>query len=57
MPEEIQLNLTITDVNLILDALGERSYKDVFQLIGKIQQQANAQLQDTATTAEDLSVG
>lgn len=43
--QEIQLQLTLPEVNQILDALGEKSYKQVYQLIIKIQQQAEAQLQ------------
>jgi hypothetical protein len=42
--QEVQLTLTIAEVNQILEALGEKSYKDVFQLVSKIQQQASAQL-------------
>ena len=42
--QEIQLTLTLDEVNQILAALGQQSYKDVFQLLGKIQQQATAQL-------------
>jgi hypothetical protein len=43
--QEIQLSLTLAEINQILDALGEKSYKQVFQLIIKLQQQAEAQLQ------------
>jgi hypothetical protein len=42
--QEIQLQLTLAEVNQILEALGERSYKEVFQLVTKIQTQASAQL-------------
>jgi hypothetical protein len=42
--QEIQLTLTLAEVNQILAALGEKSYKDVFQLVSKIQAQASAQL-------------
>ena len=45
--EEIQLRLTLGEVNLILEALGERSYKQVYQLISKIQAQAGTQLQES----------
>ena len=50
--KEIQLELTVAEVNQILDALGEKSYKQVYQLILKIQQQAENQLQsnDQKTT-------
>ena len=43
--QDIHLHLTLAEVNQILDALGEKSYKQVYQLISKIQQQAEAQLQ------------
>lgn len=42
--QEIQLTLTLDEINQILAALGEKSYKDVFQLVNKIQAQASAQL-------------
>lgn len=42
--QEIQLQLTLAEVNQILAALGEKSYKEVFQLVSKIQAQATAQL-------------
>lgn len=44
--QEIQLRLTLAEVNQILDALGEKSYKQVYQLVAKIQQQAGGQLQE-----------
>jgi hypothetical protein len=44
--QDIQLQVTLPEVNQILDALGEKSYKQVYQLIIKIQQQAEAQLQE-----------
>lgn len=46
--QEIQLQLTLPEVNQILDALGEKSYKQVYQLIIKIQQQAEAQHQENS---------
>ena len=42
--QEINLQLTLAEVNQILEALGQKSYKDVFQLVSKIQAQATAQL-------------
>ena len=42
--QEIDLKLTIEETNLILEALGELSFKRVFNLIAKIQNQAGAQL-------------
>lgn len=42
-PEQnIQLTLSLPEVNQILTALGGQSYSQVFQLIGKIHQQAEA---------------
>ena len=50
--QEIQLQLNLAEVNQILDALGEKSYKQVYQLVLKIQQQAENQIQtsDQQTT-------
>lgn len=42
----IQLDLTLDEVNQVLEALGQQPFKEVFQLIAKIQQQAAAQLQN-----------
>jgi hypothetical protein len=56
--QEVQLQLTLAEVNQILDALGEKSYKQVYQLIIKIQQQAENQLQQNdqqATTSQELT--
>ncbi len=43
--QEIELRLTLPEINQILEALGEMSYKQVFELVQKIQQQAAAQIQ------------
>ncbi len=43
--EQISINLTLEEVNKILDSLGQRPYIEVFQLIHKIQTQAEAQLE------------
>jgi len=51
--QEIQLQLTLPEVNHILEALGEKSYKDVYQLIIKIQQQAESQLQKNNVRSND----
>jgi hypothetical protein len=48
----IQLELTIDEINLILEALGNEPFIKVHQLIAKIQQQASKQLQ-----ADNLSPG
>ena len=43
--QEIKLVLTLDEINQILSALGSQPYNDVFQLVNKIQQQAQAQLE------------
>ena len=56
--QEIQLKLTLAEVNQILDALGDKPYKQVYQLIVKIQQQAGDQLQQSdrqAATAQETT--
>ena len=40
----IKLELTQNEVNQILFALSEKPYKQVFELIGKIQKQGNEQI-------------
>ena len=40
----ITLTLTIEEVNQLLDALSQQPYNTVYQLIGKLQQQARNQL-------------
>jgi hypothetical protein len=42
--QEFQLSLTLAKVNQILAALGEKFYKEFFQLVSKIQSQAQVQL-------------
>ncbi|MEM6633018.1 MAG: hypothetical protein AAF694_25320 [Bacteroidota bacterium] len=42
--KEITLTLTVDEANQILDSLGKEPFNKVFQLINKIQQQANPQL-------------
>ena len=51
--QEIQIQLSLVEINQILEALGEKSYKEVYQLILKVQQQAESQLNtsDPQTTA------
>lgn len=48
--QEISLQLTLGEVNQVLDALGGIPYRQVYQLIGKIQRQAEAQLQQPEQT-------
>jgi hypothetical protein len=47
MPK-ITLNLTLPEINLVLEALGRLPYAQVYELVGTIQQQAKAQLGPSA---------
>ncbi len=46
----ITLELTVDEINLVLEAVGQLPFARVFQLVGKIQSQAAAQLQVEADT-------
>lgn len=50
-PKELNLQVTIDEANLILEALGNLPFKQVFSLVGKIQQQASQQL-----SGEDVKI-
>lgn len=41
----IRIELGVDDVNLVLEALGKLPFVQVYQLIGRIQSQAQAQVQ------------
>ncbi len=53
--EQISINLTLEELNKILESLGERPYVEVFQLINKIQAQAEAQLQAKKMREQELN--
>lgn len=46
--KNIQLDLTIEDTNLILEALGALPFAQVYTLIGRIQERARQQINDSA---------
>jgi hypothetical protein len=48
----IQLTLTLAETNIILEALGQMPFAKVYQVIDKIQQQANQQLQESQSETE-----
>ena len=48
--KDLNLKLTINELNLILEALGHRSYIKVYELIDKIQSQAKSQLNGSAAS-------
>lgn len=41
----IELKLTVEEVNIVLNALANRPYGEVYQLIAKIQSEGEKQLQ------------
>jgi hypothetical protein len=43
---ELKLTLTLDEVNTLLDSLGSQPFRQVHQLISKIQTQATGQLQN-----------
>jgi hypothetical protein len=43
-PKLINFQITIEEANLIFKALGKLPFADVYELIGKLNEQANAQL-------------
>jgi hypothetical protein len=56
----LHLELSVADVNLILEALGEQPFKSVFGLVSRLQSQAREQLQSepvegTATGSASVS--
>lgn len=42
--EELNLKLTIDEINTVLESLGEQPYVKVYQLVSKIQKQSQEQL-------------
>ena len=54
----INLNLTVNDVNVVLQALGNAPYVQVFELIEKIRDQAGPQVQSqTQVQAQEQNKG
>lgn len=43
---DIKLNLTVEEINFVLNILAERPYNEVADLIMKIRQQGNEQVTD-----------
>lgn len=52
---ELELKLTLPEINTLLEALGGLPYKQVYQLVAKIQQQAQAQLQQAEAAGGNIS--
>lgn len=51
--ENFSLTLTLNEVNVILRSLGQHPFVEIADLIGKIKQQAEAQLKIEAASATD----
>lgn len=50
--QELHLTLTLEEVNFLIRALSEKSFKEVYELIGKINMQANSQLMPSNATQD-----
>lgn len=46
---ELTLKLTLDEINLVLNALGEQPFARVYQLVSKLQTQVNDQAQQNET--------
>jgi hypothetical protein len=55
--QQIDLKLSLDDVNTILEALGQMPYIRVYQLIAKLQQQAEPQVQGEPASLANGAVG
>ncbi len=56
MNDPIRLNLSIPELNMLLEALGGMPYYKVYELIGKLQSQAQEQLNGSANQASQPAV-
>ena len=55
--KNLTLRVSLDEANLIMKALGEMPFKDVYELIGKLNSQANNQLKQDGNKAEDTPSG
>ncbi len=55
--DNINLELTTDEINLILEGLGSMPFVKVYSLIGKIQQQAASQIKTASAPAADIPGG
>ena len=44
MPETLNIALNVQDLNVVMNALAQRPYLEVAELIGKVQRQAQEQM-------------
>jgi len=52
----VNLNMSIEEANLVLEALGEMPFRRVFELVSMIQQQASEQLGEQPADNESQSL-
>ena len=50
---DIELRVSLDEVNTILKALSKEAFKDVFELIGKINEQAGTQIENSNRIASE----
>jgi hypothetical protein len=50
--DQISLSLSLPETNVVLEALGQLPYAQVYELIAKVRQQAQAQLAVSAVAEE-----
>lgn len=51
---EIKLKLSVDEVNLVLEALGNMPYVRVYELVNKLKEQAYIQLNESPTDGNTL---
>jgi hypothetical protein len=49
----IELHLDINEVNVIIKALSDRPFREVYELLGKIHAQSNAQLSQNTVESKN----
>lgn len=53
--KELTLTMTVDEANLVLEALGEQPFAKVYELVGKIQEQAGQQLKSNGESPPTVS--
>ncbi|MDB4540016.1 hypothetical protein N9231_06290 [Saprospiraceae bacterium] len=51
--DKIKMDFTVDEMNIILKALSKESFKDVYMLIGRINDAASEQLRDDPESSTD----
>ena len=46
--KDITINFSVDEINIVLNALSNRPYMEVYQLIEKIQSEGNKQLEESS---------